>query len=257
VRTTHRWTTGDDPDVTSQANARVRWARGGGRTLTYRRRSRLAFPWRLGVLLGVVVVLNVVSSHPAAADGVTARVVNDTNNRVAVGACVGLCDSVIELQTISPGSSAPITVPDDIQAFLAVIDTTQARTACIAVRLSPSSVPPEVRVSAAHPSACPTLAQLPADSGWAFALWLGAWFVATLLVGTMCVVGAVRVFNRKRTRGWQAAPALLMAWLAFLGLAIGGWIGYIPYLVIRWFRKRGQRDTAGVATVDAAGDPVP
>ena len=50
----------------------------------------------------------------------------------------------------------------------------------------------------------------------------------SLVIVTMCVVGAVRVFNRKRRRGWGDARAFLLAWLAFFGLFLGGWIGYPP-----------------------------
>lgn len=58
------------------------------------------------------------------ADGagvINVAAINDTNHRVAVGECVGLCGSLIELQTIDPGNHAILVIGDDVQEYLAVI----------------------------------------------------------------------------------------------------------------------------------------
>lgn len=66
------------------------------------------------------------------------------------------------------------------------------------------------------------------------AVWIGGSFVLLVL----CIVGGVRVFNRLRARGWRDVSGILVATLAALGLFVGGWLGYIPYLAVRWVQKK-------------------
>lgn len=65
-----------------------------------------------------------------------------------------------------------------------------------------------------------------------------AWFGGSFLVLTFCVVGGVRTFYRLRRRGWRDLPGFGVAFLATLGLFMGGWLGYIPYLAVQWVRKK-------------------
>ena len=83
-------------------------------------------------------------------------------------------------------------------------------------------------------------------SGWE-ALAIAVWLLASLVVWIMCVVGGVRTFNRLQSRGWRDVPAVAVAVLASLGLICGGWIGYVPYLVVQWIRKRVMKATASQA----------
>jgi hypothetical protein len=66
------------------------------------------------------------------------------------------------------------------------------------------------------------------------AVWIGGSFVIFIF----CIVGGVRVFNRLRARGWRDLPGIQVATLAVLGLFVGGWLGYIPYLAVRWVQKK-------------------
>jgi hypothetical protein len=65
----------------------------------------------------------------------------------------------------------------------------------------------------------------------------GGWLGCSFVVWIFCIVGGVRVFYRLRARGWKDTGGILVAVLAGLGLFMGGWLGYIPYLMVRGSRR--------------------
>ncbi len=74
-------------------------------------------------------------------------------------------------------------------------------------------------------------------TGWEVVA-IAVWLLAGFAVWIMCFIGGVRTFNRMRSRGWRDVPAMAVAVLAGFGLICGGWIGYVPYLIVQWIRKR-------------------
>jgi hypothetical protein len=198
----------------------------------YGRASRV-----LAAAFALLATLVALTPELASADGVVlVSVVNDTTRRVVVEQCDVTCAETHDNAYLAPGQTWKVNASDEnIDEYIEVVDATQPRTACLDLKYPNPRPTATVYVSRAVGGSCPmgSVVTTPATAV-ALAVWIGGSFVILVF----CMVGGVRVFYRLRARGWRDLTGILVATLAVLGLFMGGWLGYLPYLAVRWVQKK-------------------
>ena len=189
------------------------------------------------VLLTTLVVL---TPHRASADGVVlVTVVNDTARHVVVEQCDLTCAETHDHAYLAPGQTWKVNASDEnLDEYIEVVDSTQPQTACLDLKYPNPRPTATANVSRAVAGACP---MGPVLTTPATAVAVAVWIGGSLVIGVFCIVGGVRVFYRVRARGWRDLTGILVATLAVLALFMGGWLGYIPYLMVRWVQKKRRR----------------